>query len=337
MVGFKANLKKDLFDGSFIFSGGEFDEKTGRSKYIETKKPASEKFFFDPAQYCIRPEFAAYRDCPICSGTSKRLIFVKDGFRHVKCEKCQFLFVDPILNDMAMTRNYIEDNDWAFVMLNDDERNINRKMYEYTLAVIKEKSPDIRDILDIGAGTGLFVETANENSYNASGIEINMNLVKRASEKGISVANKTLSDEKKSGRNYDLVTNWFILEHVSNPKRFINEVKGLLRKNGKLFISVPNIDSLATRLLESESNTFLGYQHINFFNVDSLSNLVINSGFKLLNAETYITQMNTIKKYFLKLGLTKNSGLNRFIDTLSSSYIHDNLLGAYLCCLFEKE
>ena len=328
---------KDLFDGSFLFPEGDFEERTGRRQYLKKSLNfLKEKNLYDHERDCIRQEFSEYRNCPVCDERKKDVVFIKEGFKHVKCERCQFIYVDPILNNVAMNQFYREEDQWTKVMLNRQEQEINKRMYTYTLRVINRFDDKICDILDVGAGTGLFVEVANNSGLNAVGIDPNVTMVERAERKGLDLFNMTLNELKKSGRHFDLVTSWFVLEHVPAPKIFIREMMDLLKDKGLLFVAVPNIDCLAHRFFQVESSTFGGYSHINFFNIDSLNKLASDNGLILLHAETYITQLANIRKYFSKLGLTPSSGLNRFIDDLTSNYIHDNLLGSFLCCLYRK-
>jgi len=330
-------IDKDSFDGSFLCPGGGFEEKTGRKGYLgKSVENLEKKFFFDRARNRIRSEYTRSRPCPICGHGRKELVFEKDGFRHVRCGKCGFLHVDPILNDEAMTRHYEEEDAWTEVMLNEFEREVNKKMYVYTLNKIREFDGTLRKILDVGAGTGLFVEVANGEGFEAVGTELNRKLLGRARRRGIRMLDTTLEELVRSGEKFDLVTSWFVLEHVPDPGGFIGNMKALLAENGKLFVAVPNIDALSTRLLFRDSPTFAGYSHINFFNADYLNRLAAAAGLVPLHAETYVTGLNTVRAFFGRLGLSENSGIKRFLDGLSSAYIHGNLMGNFLCCLYGK-
>ena len=333
------NLKgKDLFDGSYLFPKGEFDKSTGRTDYLKKRSNViQESFFYDNSKNDLLEDYKRYRNCPICPSGEKNHIFTKDGFQHVLCLKCDFLYVDPILNDKAMALHYEQENEWTKVMLNNVEQETNRKMYDYTLNVLKQFRHDIVSILDVGSGTGAFVKAAAEKGFKVKGLEVNKDMIGRAQEQGIEMDNVTLSQLKEANSQFDLVTSWFVLEHVPYPGKFIEEMGAVLKADGLLFVGVPNIDALSTRLSFSDGTTFSGNSHINFFNIDSLTNLLEQKGFTLLHSETYITQLNTIKNYFRKMGLTNNSGLNKFIEELTSSKIHNLLLGNLLCCIYQKK
>ena len=311
---------KDSFDGSFLFPEDGFEDKTSRTEYCKTAYSAhNNKFYFDTKNNSIYPQYTKYRSCPLCSSDLKELVFVKGGFQHVKCRRCHFLYVDPILNEEAMSIHYKGESEWTKVMLNSTEREINRKMYEYTLNVVSKYSKQAHDVLDVGAGAGHFVEIVKEKGFNAKGIEINERMIERAAGKGMDISNETIATLKKNNAKYGLITFWAVLEHIPDPVMLIGEIKDLLEEQGLIFIMVPNIDSIANRLYCMDSPTFLGSSHINFFNIDFLNELVCKQGYSLLNVETYITQLNNIKKYFKSLGLTENSGLNKVLKDLMNS------------------
>ncbi|MBN2141013.1 MAG: class I SAM-dependent methyltransferase [Desulfovibrionaceae bacterium] len=329
---------KDAFDGSFLCPDGEFDKITGRTEYLkQAPKVLEDKFYFDKKKGALRPECLARRDCPVCGHPGKGLAFSKQGFDHVLCDKCSFLYVDPILSPEAMQRHYEEEDEWTKVMLNEFEQRVNKKMYSYTLEVIKGLDLGLRRVIDIGAGTGLFVESAAEAGFQAEGLEINPNLVRRAKNRGTNLFSATLNELGSRGKRYDLATSWFVLEHVPNPREFLLELSGLVRPGGLVYVSVPNIDALATRLQGPESATFAGNSHINFFNRESLFRVAKDCGLRPIHAETYVTRLKAIKDHFARLGLSRQSSLRDFLGLFTSEFIHNKLMGNLLCCLFAKD
>lgn len=329
---------KDEFDGSILFPDGEFESVTGRDNYLrEVANPKHIKFFYDALHNELQGCCARYRHCPICNGAQSVMVFKKGGFHHVRCVKCSFLYVNPILNEQAMCRHYQEENDWTQVMLNDTDREMNRKMYRYTLAWINRHVPMMQSVIDIGAGTGLFVETAEQSGLSAQGTELNALMLSRAQSQGINVRCESLDHLRKKGGQFDLATLWFVLEHVPAPGPFLSEVAELLTDCGVVLVAIPNIDSLATRLWGETSGTFVGYSHINFFNLESLTRLASSHGLECLHAESYISGLSAIRRYMNLFGLSPTSGLHGFLRMFPPSVIHANYLGNWLCCLFQKK
>ena len=95
-------------------------------------------------------------------------------------------------------------------------------------------------LLDIGAGTGHFLDLAQKNKWIVTGIEPNRGARTMASEKGISFVDTIQSVPDNS---FDVITMWHVLEHVYDLDEQIKELKRVLKPDGVLVIAVPNFRS----------------------------------------------------------------------------------------------
>ena len=297
---------RNKFDGSLIYQNNEFEKKTGRVKFLKAREEDSKLWFIDNLNMCIKEEYKEQRSCPICATSEFELSFNKDGFNHVKCEKCDFIFVSPVLTDKALIKYYENENKWTQVMLSDEERRVNKIMYELALSFLeKENKFNSKELLDVGSGSGYFLEVAKERGWSVKGIEFNKDMIELSNKNSLNVDNHSLEDLFKRGEKFDVISSWFVLEHIKDIKSFIRDIELLLKEGGLLLLAVPQLDSLANRLYWENSPTFAGYAHINFFNLDSINNFITSFKFELVAQETQVTQLNNIKKYFTQL-TTKN-------------------------------
>jgi len=330
--------ERNSFDGSLLYKDNEFEEKTNRTGFLENRKENDSKFWFiDKDNICIKDQYREERNCPICNCSKYVLAFNKEGFNHVKCKKCNFIFVSPVLTDGALYDFYEKEDNWTRVMLSKEERRVNKKMYSLMLSFLEEEiEGNFRNLMDIGSGSGYFLEVARDRGWKIEGIEFNSDMLSLAKKNGLNVQNKSLDEAIKEKKSFDVVTSWYVLEHIKNISKFITDIRNILKKNGLLMLAVPQLDSLANRLYFKDSPTFGGYSHINFFNKDSLNNFITELGFELLAQETQITQLNNIKKYFDVLGISRKSGIKNFINSLTPEYIHNNMLGSNLISVYKK-
>jgi len=89
---------------------------------------------------------------------------------------------------------------------------------------------------------------------------------------------------------YDIIEMGFILEHVDDPAYILQKFKSFLKPNGTLFIGVPNAKSLH-RLIGFEAGLLKDiymlsdfdklYGHKRYFDLPSISKLVLDSGLKI--------------------------------------------------------
>lgn len=108
------------------------------------------------------------------------------------------------------------------------------------LSLINSLNDQKGDLLDIGAGTGDFLKTADLDGWNVSGVEPNKNARDLASKKGLQLI-ETI--EAFQNKQFDVITMWHVLEHVPNLQETISLLEKMVRPGGKLIIAVPNYKS----------------------------------------------------------------------------------------------
>jgi len=327
-----------MFDGSLIYDDDSFDKKTGRVEFIQSRiKKDKDLWFIDKKNNSIYEEYSEDRSCPVCDSIDFSIIFVKESFDHVKCSNCSFVFVSPVLKDNVLMEHYKSENRWVNIMLSQEEIKTNSIMYNLVLSFLeKENKIDSNMILDIGSGSGTFLDVARTAGWKTKGIEYNKEMIKISKNNKLDVSNYSLKALRNQEELFDVITTWFVLEHIKDIRKFMKDVVSILKNEGLLFIAVPQIDALVNRLYGKDSPTFAGYSHINFFNHDSLNSFISKFGFELVAQETHITQLNNIKKYFDRFGVSETSGLNSLLGDISPSYIHNNMLGSNLISIYRK-
>ncbi len=108
-----------------------------------------------------------------------------------------------------------------------------------------------KNILDIGCGTGDFLNTCLKSGWKVNGVEPNAKANALAFEKLITTASnpadfllkKDLGFYLDHSLKFDVISLWHVLEHVPNLDIYINNLKKLMKKNAVLIIAVPNYKS----------------------------------------------------------------------------------------------
>lgn len=199
-----------------------------------------------------------------------------------KCLDCGFVFSNPTLNEKELETYYrnLEDPEYS---LESEGRSRNFKTILKRLKKIEKPG---RDLLDIGAASGIFLNLAREEGYRIQGIEPSQFLVDQARELyGIELFQGTIYSFTGSDR-FSVITLVDILEHLSDPEPFMSRLQELIQKEGILVIVTPDIDSLAVKLAGKK---WWHYRiaHLNFFNRKSLKTLLNNHGFEIIKSHRY--------------------------------------------------
>ena len=100
----------------------------------------------------------------------------------------------------------------------------------------------LRQVLDVGCGTGAFLDLARGRGFETFGLELNPTAAEAAREKGHQLFSFDLAGLAawESHRRFDLITIFQVLEHVSNPLGVVRDALRLLRPQGCLALGVPH-------------------------------------------------------------------------------------------------
>lgn len=188
--------------------------------------------------------------CPVCN--AQELVFYKaitdhsvskEPFRIESCKNCTFLFTNPRPSLKAIGRYYESEN---YISHTANTKGIFNKIYHFVkkialkqkLALINEfdKSPT-QQILDIGSGTGSFLEYLLQNKVASEGVEPNDNARSIAQANGIKVFKNLNEVEDKK---YSTITLWHVLEHLHDLDQYLNFIHEKLADQGTIIIAVPN-------------------------------------------------------------------------------------------------
>lgn len=151
-----------------------------------------------------------------------------------------------------------------------------------------------KNILDIGCHDGTFLSLLKNRENNFFGLEASDWGVEQARKKGIAVQQYFFDDKTSlpfKDNFFDLVVAGEIIEHIFDTDFFLEEIHRILKPEGKLLISTPNVASLGRRLLllfginpiiEISPNEPASSGHIRYFTFGSLKNLLEKHKFKII-------------------------------------------------------
>jgi len=316
--------RKNAFDASLAVGTARFNQATGRL-------PGQAQPFawaLDSATGLLRADLLQARPCPICGTPPQCGLFIKDGFRHVKCQDCGLIYVSLILREDILEQYWRDETAWAAVLDSKPQMEMDRLKYQYGLDLVAWRAPG-RRLLDIGSGNGGFAQVAAEFGWRITALELNRENSKRLAERGHQVIVKHLETADLPTGNFDLISLWEVLEHLVDPGLALTEARRLLAPGGLILLLVPNVESLVTRLLHEKSRTFGGHSHLNHFSPRTLPALLKKNGFTVLEMETVLTELGTINNH-LAFEDAYAGEANPFWVCLTPDLIHQNLWGSRL-------
>lgn len=168
-------------------------------------------------------------------------------------------------------------------------------------------------LLDIGCGNGRFLSTMRKLGWQTHGVEKSPKASRYAREElHLDVNTGDLLDSKYQDNFFDVVTMWHSLEHLFEPLKTLKEIRRIIKNDGLLVVSVPNIDSFVARVFKTY---WYGLQlpvHLVAFTTDSITKILKSAGFDV--KKVYYDRRNSTLKLSL---LNLKYGRYKFLSKLS--------------------
>jgi len=136
-----------------------------------------------------------------------------------------------------------------------------------------------RTLLDVGCGSGRFLARMRDLGWTVCGVEPDPEAAERARGLGLTVHTGTLSQAGFPSAAFDVVTLWEVIEHLPNPVEALVEVARVLRPDGLLVLSTPNVESLAARWFGAYWFNADVPRHVALYTPQALRRLLERAGF----------------------------------------------------------
>lgn len=158
--------------------------------------------------------------------------------------------------------------------------------YNDYLHIIENQYPDANRVLDVGCGTGEFLQYVENNGYEVIGIEPSERIGEAARDYGLTIYQDTVEQFSQSrDTEFDVITMYNVLEHVPDPHEVLRAVKKLLTSDGVLVVKTPNefnpFQVAAASHFELDQWWITAPTHIFYFDFDSLGSLLDDIGFHI--------------------------------------------------------
>lgn len=273
-----------------------------------------------------------YTECPVCASREiNPLLTVKDhsvsgeAFVIWQCSSCSLRFTQDVPDEEAIipyykSPDYISHTDTDKGFINKTYKRVRKiTLKQKASLIISETGMQKGSLLDVGSGTGAFLQVMKELGWTVSGIEPDEDARKLAQQLYGFQLNAPGAINDLLPASMDAITLWHVLEHVHSLHSYIDQMKDLLKPQGKLFIAVPNYQSADAGIYGLHWAAYDVPRHLYHFAPKSMEVLMRAHGLKIVAKKPmwfdsfYISLLSS--KY--RNGATKTAGA--FMNGLRSN------------------
>ncbi len=231
-------------------------------------------------------------DCPVCENKeflpfleTRDHFLTREPFNIVRCSQCGFLFTQPRPQKEHLPAYYQSEE---YISHSNTRKGLFSRVYQsvrqYTLRQKISRIGKYKQtgkLLDIGCGTGEFLNTCQKKGWSVTGVEPSEQARKFATEQyGLSVMTEPELDAVPPS-SYDVVTLWHVLEHVPDLNQRMMQLSRILAPEGLLVIAVPNSSSHDASHYGPFWAAYDLPRHLYHFTPSTLRTLLIRHGFQV--------------------------------------------------------
>ena len=255
-----------------------------------------------------------------------------------QCNSCGFRLTNPRPDETTIgsyykSDQYVSHNDSSGGIINVAYRAVRNYTLRAKLNLINKLNQGTGRILDVGCGTGAFLETCKTGEWDVLGMEPDADARAIATKKLQANISPTL-DALSGVEPFDVISLWHVLEHIPDLNQAILQLHSLLAGKGTLLIAVPNSDSYDATYFEEYWAAYDVPRHLHHFTPSTIGPLFRKHGFQLVAKRPMVfdavyiamlsTRYQTGKTDYLKsvqVGLTSNLKAKETGNSSSLTYV----------------
>jgi 2-polyprenyl-3-methyl-5-hydroxy-6-metoxy-1,4-benzoquinol methylase len=268
----------------------------------------------------------AITECPVCRSRSikpfkvcKDFTVSHETFTVNLCADCSLGITTPRpetenLGKYYQSEEYISHSGKSSGFMGPVYTTARRFALRWKARIVKGKSKK-GTALDFGCGTGEFLQTLKTRGWKTEGVEPSDLARTKAESLTGQKLYRTLSEIPT--RQFDAITAWHVVEHVPDLTSVIQQLAQLLKKDGTIFIAVPNYESPDA---DTYNDLWAGYdvpRHLWHFSRKSMKRLLEAHGLSL----TQIVPMKLDAYYVSMLSETYKNGGKGSIGSLIKGFL----------------
>lgn len=256
------------------------------------------------------------RECPACAAEDSSA-FTLGTTPLERCRECGLVF-SPRYGDPSEI--YVEgylfgQTDFGLDVMHPVFQEYLSHASRIRLELIERVTGRRGSVLDVGCGTGEFLEVAERRGWDAAGVEpVAESAAYAVKNRGLRVLPVTLEESGLPERSFDLVTAFHVVEHMTDAVGFLSSMARWAKPGGFVATEVPNWHSFHRRNAGSAWSGLRPLEHIGHYSPGTLKAAFRRAGLDPVFCTTpgFLWHKQTLDQQLDDLGFYRLEGhLNR--------------------------
>jgi SAM-dependent methyltransferase len=252
-------------------------------------------------------------NCVLCGSTEGRIVLTASNFlydrpgqaRIVRCEGCGHFYQSPRPTretiGLCYPKNYGPHLESSHAEATEPANDVAHRKPWYLSSIVRS-IPGLRSLyhglrdrfsdiappamrpgraLEIGCGNGTYLTTLQQQGWDIEGIEPALEPSERCRARGLRVRTGVFEDFDLESESYDAVIAWMVVEHLHDPVSALRAIHRILRPDGLIVFSVPNVACWETWFFRRYHYIYNEPTHLHHFTPRSIRKLLALAGFEL--------------------------------------------------------
>jgi SAM-dependent methyltransferase len=225
--------------------------------------------------------------CPVCGGTTFQDVLVSaNGFPIIRCRTCSIVLTDGRTAPPAHT---------LYPAFDQSKTRAVRHVRSFMSVFLRQRAAVVQAVkkngrlLDFGCGNGAFARFMSMRGFDAVGLEP-FSLGSTLTENNLQLIQAPLQQARAQLGEFDVITLWHVLEHLTNPVQVLETLSHHLRPEGLLIVSVPNFRSWQSALFKGTWFHLDPPRHLIHFEPDTLSSCLQRAGLEKVAERRFLPE-----------------------------------------------
>lgn len=232
--------------------------------------------------------------CAVCESSESEPLIVRKGHQVVKCAHCGLVYMSPRPRRRQELHALYTDDEYCRRQILHADHAGRTNEAQWRLAQLERHVPRRGRLLDVGCSTASFLVAARDKGWDVTGLDVSAGAIEYATAVlGLSAVVGTLEEARLPAASFDVVTVFECIEHMPDPAGALAAASRLLKPDGVLVITTPNIDGLVPRVTYHLLARTIGAwehptppHHVYQFSRRTLAALLHKTGFREVAART---------------------------------------------------